>query len=268
MNRTIGILHPGEMGAAIGAVLVDRGRRAVWASAGRSDATRRRADAAGLEDVGTAGRVAAEADVVLSVCPPAAAIETARAVAGFSGVYVDANAISPATATAVAAVVAEGGATFVDGGLVGRPPVRRGDLRFYMSGAAAGGVAQLFDESAVDARVLRGEIGAASSLKCAYAAWTKGTIALLLAVRRYSRASGVEGALVEEWEVSLPDLVGRWDSAAAAARAKGWRWTAEMREIAAAFESVGLPGGFHAAAAEVFALPGLDAGPGEGIDHG
>ncbi len=262
-RTTVGLLHPGEMGAAIGAVLTGLGHRVVWASRGRSDATRRRAGFAGLDDVGTPADVAAEATIVLSVCPPAAALETARSLAGFTGVYVDANAIAPATAERVAEIVTGEGATFVDGGLVGGPPARPGVVRLYLSGGASQRVAGLFADTAVDARILGDTVGAASALKCAYAAWTKGTIALLLAVRRYARVSGTEDALVKEWAESLPELEARFEHAEAAAGAKGWRWTAEMREIAAAFESVGLPGGFHTAAADVLTLPRPDAGSGE-----
>src|SRR3954471_10056760 len=104
----VGLLHPGEMGAAVGAVLTGRGHDVVWASERRSEETRARADAAGLRDVGTATDVG-RSDVVLSICPPAAALDVARTVAGFTGLYVDANAVSPATARRVAALVEEGG---------------------------------------------------------------------------------------------------------------------------------------------------------------
>ncbi len=259
MSSAVGVLHPGEMGAAIGAVLVGAGHRVVWASRGRSRATRDRASAAGLEDLATPARVAAEADIVLSVCPPAAAMDTAVSLGAYSGVYVDANAVSPSTARAIATAVERAGATFVDGGIVGSPPSRPGDVRLYLSGGtAAGRVAALFETTAVDARVLGDSIGSASALKCGYAAWTKGTIALLLAVRRYARASGTEEALLGEWAESLPELEVRFERSAASARAKGWRWIAEMREIAAAFDAAGLPAGFHTAAAEVFAMPPPD----------
>lgn len=269
MSASIGILHPGEMGAAIGAVLTSAGHHVVWASKGRSDATRERAMAAGLEDLGTPARVAAEADVVLSICPPAAAIDTALSLAEFSGIYVDANAVSPSTAKAIGATVARAGASFVDGGLIGQPPARPGDVRLYLSGeAAANRVAELFEGTIVDARLLGEAIGAASALKCGYAAWTKGTTALLLAVRRYARASGTEDALTEEWAESLPELAARFERSLEAARAKGWRWIAEMREIAAAFDAVGLPAGFHTAAAEVFTMPPFDVGAPAGDEEG
>jgi 3-hydroxyisobutyrate dehydrogenase-like beta-hydroxyacid dehydrogenase len=241
-ERTVGLLHPGEMGAAVGAVLRGRGHRVLWASEGRSAETKARADAAGLEDVGTAAEVA-RCEVVFSICPPHAALEVARS-ARFVGIYVDANAVSPATAAKVAEAVDE----FVDGGIVGPPPRESGTTRIYLSGGGSEDVAALFAGSALDARVVEN----ASAVKMAYAAWTKGSAALLLAVRELARAEGVEPALLAEWELSLPDLLERSERAARSAEAKGWRWVGEMEEIAATFEAAGLPGGFHRAAAEVF----------------
>ncbi len=239
---TVGLLHPGEMGAAVGAVLRGQGIRVVWASEGRSAETRARAEAAGLEDVGSVDTVA-QSDVVFSICPPHAALGVARS-ARFAGVYVDANAVSPATAADVAEAVGE----FVDGGIVGSPPREPGTTRLYLSGERAGDVAKLFDGSALDARV----VSNASAVKMAYAAWTKGTAAMLLAIRELARREGVEATLVAEWELSLPELRERHERAERSAAAKGWRWVAEMEEIAATFEADGLPGGFHRAAAEVY----------------
>ena len=247
----IGLLHPGEMGAAVGAVLTTRAQRVVWASTGRSDETRGRAEAAGLQDVVTARKVAG-ADVVFSICPPHAALETARSVAGFKGLFVDANAVAPATAREVAAVIEAGGGRFVDGGIVGPPPREPGTTRLYLSGLDAGAVAELFADSAVDARPFSAEIGAASALKMTYAAWTKGTAALVLAIRELARSEGVETALLREWEQSLPGLADRSQEASRSADVKGWRWIGEMEEIAATFSAAGLPSGFHEAAAEVF----------------
>jgi 3-hydroxyisobutyrate dehydrogenase-like beta-hydroxyacid dehydrogenase len=239
---TVGLLHPGEMGAAVGAVLRGQGIRVVWASDGRSEETRGRAEAAGLEDVGTVEAVA-QSDVVFSICPPHAALEVARS-AEFAGVYVDANAVSPATAAEVGAVVGE----FVDGGIVGSPPREPGTTRLYLSGERAAAVAELFAGSALDARV----VSNASAVKMAYAAWTKGTAAMLLAIRELARREGVEEPLLAEWDLSLPELRERHERAERSAAAKGWRWVGEMEEIAATFEADGLPGGFHRAAAEVY----------------
>src|ERR1700735_3510188 len=118
----IGLLHPGEVGAAVGRCLTGAGYTVLWASEGRGPDTAARARAAGLADAGTAAEMAERAALILSICPPHAALDTAWAVQGFAGLYVDANAISPATAREVALMVEEGGATYIDGGVIGPPP--------------------------------------------------------------------------------------------------------------------------------------------------
>ena len=249
----IGLLHPGEMGAALGARLRERGHDVLYASDGRSAATRERAVASGLRDAGSPTALATESEIVFSVCPPHAALDVARAVAGFRGVFVDANAIAPATVATVRAVVEDGGGRFVDGGIVGPPPEGAGTTRLYLSGADAQHVAEAFEGTPIEAPVLGPEPGAASALKMAYAAWTKGTAAMLLAIRATAEANGVADALVAEWERSQPDVPGRLAAAQDSAARKGWRWIVEMEEIAATFAEAGRPDGFHRAAAEVFA---------------
>ena len=248
----IGLLHPGEMGAAVGRCLTEAGLTVLWASEGRGPQTAARARAAGLEDAGTAAEVADRADIIFSICPPHAALDVAWAVQGFSGLFIDANAISPATAREVALMVEEGGATYIDGGIIGLPPVAAGTTRLYLSGPEADAVRGLFDGTPLDARVIRGGTWSASAVKMAYAAWTKGTAALLLAARGLARAEGVEDALLAEWTLSQPSLAGRAQGAARSATTKGWRWVAEMEEIAASMAAAGLPDGFHQAAAEIF----------------
>ena len=265
----VGLLHPGEMGAAVGQCLAGAGHRVLWVPEGRGPASAARAEAAGLTaaDGGLAGLIR-QADVIVSVCPPLAALDIARQVAGFGGVYVDANAISPASAREVAGLVEAGGASYVDGGIIGTPPVVPGFIRLYLSGARAGEIQRLFAGSEVDARVIDGAPRAASAVKMAYASWTKGSAALLLTARALARAEGVEDVLLAEWGISQPGLEERSARAAASAAAKGWRWIAEMQEIAATMAAADLPEGFHQAAAEVyrrFSPPGRagdEAGPG------
>jgi 3-hydroxyisobutyrate dehydrogenase-like beta-hydroxyacid dehydrogenase len=236
----VGILHPGEMGAAFGAVLLDAGHTLLWVSAGRSDATQARAADAGLEDAGSL-----------------AALELAAALPPFDGVFVDANAIAPSTARHVGEAVTARGARFVDGGIVGGPPTVS-EPRLYLAGEDATSVAGLFAGTPVAPRVLAGEPGDASAVKCAFAAWTKGSGALLLAIRAFARAEGVEATLLEEWATSLPELEPRSEAAQRSADAKGWRWIGEMQEIASAFAAQGLPSGFHEAAADIYRRQSLD----------
>lgn len=250
---TVGLLHPGEMGAAVGGCLVTVGHTVLWDPAGRSRATTGRALAAELTGTGF-GDLIERSAVIFSICPPHAALDVAHTVAdtGFSGLYVDANAVSVATAQQVAAVVTAGGADYVDGGIIGPPPEIAGHTRLYLSGARAKEVALLLRRSALEARLADGPAFAASAVKMAYAAWTKGTSALLLACRALARAEGVERTLLTEWALSQRALPDQSQRSAAAAASKGWRWVGEMEEIAASMAAAGLPAGFHEAAAEIY----------------
>jgi 3-hydroxyisobutyrate dehydrogenase-like beta-hydroxyacid dehydrogenase len=250
---TVGLLHPGEMGAALGGCLVTVGHEVLWDPAGRSRATTGRALSHELTGV-KLDHLIAKSSVIFSVCPPHAALDVAHqvAAAGYTGCYVDANAISVATAEHVAAVVTAAGASYVDGGLIGQPPETAGYTRLYLSGPQANEIRVLFNRSRLDARIAEGPLYAASTVKMAYAAWTKGSSALLLAARALARAGGVERTLLAEWQLSQPNLAAQSERSATAAAAKGWRWIGEMEEIAASMSAAGLPDGFHEAAAELF----------------
>ena len=244
----VGVLHPGEMGAVVAGALRERGETVLWASAGRSAATAERAQTTGLEDAGDIAEVCRRCEILLSICPPHAAVEVALAASRFTGIYVDANAIAPDTARAIGKLQPR----LVDGGIVGPPPSRPGTTRLYLSGGEAAEVAALLAGTNLDARVLSGEPGAASALKAAYAGWTKGSAALLLTMQELARAEGVEDALLEEWRLSIPELEEHVAGAERSARRKGWRWVGEMEEIAHSMAAHDLPTGFHEAAAGVF----------------
>jgi 3-hydroxyisobutyrate dehydrogenase-like beta-hydroxyacid dehydrogenase len=257
-GTTIGLLHPGEMGSAVGRCLVEQGHTVLWVPQGRGPATAHRAVAAGLTEAASLDDLTGRSEVILSVCPPQAARAVAESVVGaqggFGGRYVDANAIAPQTARTLAETVTKAGAGFIDGGIIGLPP-KPGSASgpgFYLSGDGAAEVVALFDGTLVRAEVVDGGVGAASAVKLAYAAWTKGSAALLLAARALARAERVEGVLMSEWGASQPALGQRAEAAARSAATKGWRWDAEMIEIATAMAAAGLPDGFHQAAAEIF----------------
>ncbi len=141
----VGLLHPGEMGAAIGALLVDRGHDVLWCPQGRSEATARRATAAGLRGV----EHVLDAEAILSVCPPHAALDVARSLAGTSALVIDANAVSPMTADRIGELI---GDRWADGGIVGPPPRREGTTRLYLSGHHAVEASLLFEGTLLGAR--------------------------------------------------------------------------------------------------------------------
>jgi 3-hydroxyisobutyrate dehydrogenase-like beta-hydroxyacid dehydrogenase len=253
-DTVIGVLHPGEMGSGVAASARAAGARVLWVSEGRGGATKKRAEADGLEDAGTLARLAREATVILSVCPPASAVDVATQVAAqkFTGVYVDGNAISPVTTRKVGAIVGAAGARFVDGGIIGPPPRKPGVTRFYLSGDGAKDAAAMLNGGYCEFIPLDGPIGAASALKNAYAGWTKTSQALLMAVRAYAMHEGVDEALLREWAISQKDLTQRSENAVAGTARKAWRFVGEMEELAASYAAAGVPGDFHEAAAEVY----------------
>ena len=251
---TVGLLHPGEMGATVGASVAAGGARVRWASDGRSPATRSRAVAIGLEETGSLAALVRASGVILSVVPPHGALALARAVAalGFRGLYVDANAVAPDTAREIGRVVEGAGARFVDGGIIGPATTKRGTTRIYLSGAAAPDIAALFAAGPVDAIVLAAPAGAASAVKMAFAGWNKGAQALLAAIRAFAIAEGVDEALLAEWKISMPDVPARSERAFTDNARKAWRFVGEMDEIARSLARAGLPSGFHQAAHEIY----------------
>ncbi|WP_410674336.1 DUF1932 domain-containing protein [Amycolatopsis sp. cmx-4-68] len=249
----IGLLHPGAMGAAVGAVLTAGGARTSWVSTGRGPATRRRAEDAGLTEVPDLAALAG-CEVIVSVCPPAAAVDVARSVAatGFAGVYLDANAISPRHAEEIAGLL--GRATVADGGIVGPPPRAAGTSRLYLSGpaAAVAPLERLFAGTPLRPVVLAGPVGRASALKLAFAAYNKLTYALAAQSHALAERHGVGGELRELAADVLPDTpLGAPEGIASAGR-RAWRWEGEMAEIAAACADSGLSPALLAAAQELF----------------
>ena len=251
----IGILHPGAMGAQVGAQAAGAGARVWWLPQGRGPQSADRAREAGLRPAESVAELAGTCRIILSVCPPAAALEVARLVAAtpFSGVYVDANAISPAHAQAVAELFGTR-AQVVDGGIVGGPPVRPG-TRLYLSGPreAADEVGSVFEPTLLQPRVLDGPVGQASALKLAFASFNK--ISYLLAAQSFALADahGVLPELVSLAAHAAPGTLLAKPDQVTSAGPRAWRWAPEITEIAEALSAHGLPADVADAAARLFA---------------
>jgi 3-hydroxyisobutyrate dehydrogenase-like beta-hydroxyacid dehydrogenase len=234
------------MGGFLGTAVQAGGHQVLWAGAGRSQATRARA--AGFLDVGSLVELVGRSDVILSVCPPEAALEVATDVAtlGFAGVYVDLNAVSPQTVRAIADLLPR----VIDGAVIGGPAI--GDAVVHLCGRDAEQASALFDPATVEVRRIGSPLGTASALKACYAASSKAGTALLLTARAAARASGVEEALLAEWQRTQPGVVERTDRSLRSIGAKAWRFGGEMEEAAAFFASIGAADGFSQAAAAVY----------------
>jgi len=253
-KEKVGILHPGEMGVVVAETVRNSGYEVLWASAGRSAETRRRAEAAGLADAGSVAKMCESCSVMVSVCPPEFAEDLAREVAGhsFRGLYVDANAIAPERARRIGALITERGGTFVDGAIIGMPTRTRGQTWFYVSGEQASAAAPFLCGGPLEFEVLGDYAGQASALKMCFAAHSKATAALQAAVLAAAEGLGVQEALARQWARSGPNFE-RVVASIRMAAPKAWRFTAEMREIADTFESAQVPAGFPGAAEEIYA---------------
>lgn len=246
----IGLISPGQMGASIGAAASHSATRVIWAGDGRSKASHTRASDAGLENGGTIDTLVKDSDIILSVCPPHDAEDVARQVKqrAFPGLFVDCNAIAPEKSRQIAERF--GYQNFVDGGIVGGPAWKsESGTRLYLSGDRSKEIAALFNNSPLETTIIPGEIGAASAMKMVFAAYTKGTTALLAAILGVAEKEGVRNVLESQWGQTFTEQTYQ---RVVANSAKAWRFEGEMQEIAATFENAGLPGGFHTAAAAVF----------------
>ncbi|WP_425246188.1 DUF1932 domain-containing protein [Streptomyces sp. NEAU-NA10] len=255
-HRDVGILHPGAMGASVAAQALAGGAGVRWLPEGRSASTRRRAAGLELRSAASLRELADTCEIVLSVCPPAAALDVAEQVAatGFRGLYVDANAISPDRMAAITRLFEGSGTTVVDAGITGPPPRETGTTRLYLSGdrTAVARVAALFEGTALAPVALEGPIGRASALKLAFAAYNKISYALAAQARALADGHGVLDDLLDLAAHSLPGTPLAGTDQLAGAGPRAWRWEPEMREIAQAWREAGLPTAFAEAAAETF----------------
>ena len=250
----IGILHPGEMGISIAASAINNGHQVYWLSEGRSDKTRARAEQQRLIELDSLFQFCQTCEIIISVCPPHASEEVAKSVseAEFRGLYLDANAISPQRAIKLGQLFEAQGIQFVDGGIIGGPAWMPKETWLYLSGEYSGRIAQCFSRGPLETKIIGEEIGKASALKMCYAAYTKGTTALLCAILAAAESLDVREELYQQWEKDEQGFSEQVNRRVRRVTAKAWRFEGEMLEIAFTFRESGVPDGFHRAAADIY----------------
>ena len=257
--KTIAILSPGDMGHAVGRALGEHGHDVITCLSGRSERTRTLAQQGNIRDVPSMQDLVREADLVMSILVPAEAVNVARAVsdairdAEADTYFADCNATSPQTAETMDAIVTRAGGRFIDGSIIGGPPGRGAPPRLYVSGPDAHVMSEL-DGKGIVVRPIGDAIGRASGIKMCYAAMTKGTSALHVALLTAAEALGLSEELAAELSSSQPQAYQRMETQLPSLPANAFRWIGEMEEIAATFDHVGVTPGFHQGAAEVFRL--------------
>ena len=238
MTVTVAVIAMGEMGAGVAGRLVSRGARVLTNLEGRSPASAERAAEAGVQLVKDDDALVADADLVLSIVPPARARELAERLlpalrrAEPKPVYADCNAVAPQTVLAIAQPFLDGDLPFVDAGILGGPPTPAGyNPRIYASGAAATALARL-NAYGLDVRPFSETLGDASALKMAFAGCTKGSTAVAISMMLGAARAGVAETLWKEIEADRPGLLGGAVRQLPMVYKKAYRWDGEMEEIA------------------------------------
>jgi len=255
--KTVGLLSPGDMGEGVGASIKGQGFDVITVLAGRSDETRMRAQRGGFRDVPDLEALVSEADLVISIMPPeraeaiAADVTAAMKATGKTPPFADMNAIAPTTAQRIAAGIVDAGADYIDGGIIGWPPLKSEALtKLYVSGPQAG-LMDVLDGNGKKVIQLGDEIGRASAVKMIYASVTKGTDSLLTAAYTAAEALGIREVLEREWQGDVLDRMAR---RVPALPADAGRWIGEMEQIAETYASIGVTANYHKGAAEMYRL--------------
>jgi 3-hydroxyisobutyrate dehydrogenase-like beta-hydroxyacid dehydrogenase len=271
----VAIIGAGEMGAAVGRRLREAGARVLTSLTGRSASSIDRVRRAGLEVVHDDHRLTASVDFILSIVPPANALEIAARMrdplrhAASPPLFVDCNAIAPATMHLIERELAS--LPVIDAGIIGGPPAAgtqdpAAGPRFYASGPHAPRLA-ILNQYGLDIAVMDAPIGAASGLKLAYAGLTKGFTALAAAIITAASRDGLAEPLRLELARSQPDFLARIDRFVPAIYPKAYRWVAEMEQIAAFISDPGAGAAIYEGAARLFEAIADDLG-GDGLPHG
>ena len=253
--QKIGILHPGQMGISVAASAQKSGHTLFWVSQKRSQKTQERAQKFKLENTQTLEQLCRTCSIILSVCPPDAAEEVAAQVAfyHFEGIYVDANAIAPQKAKKIEKIITKNKkASFVDGGIIGGPAWEPNQTWLYLSGNQAQTVADCFSKGPLQVEIVEGGVGQASALKMCFAAYTKGSTALLCSIVATAESLGVRANLEKQWSRNGSDFTEKTLTQIQRVTAKAWRFAGEMEEISQTFDKAGLPKEFHQGAAEIY----------------
>ena len=257
--KTIAIMSPGDMGSGIGKALVQEGYQVLTCLEGRSPLTNELAQKSGFQDTPDIATLLSQTDCLISIVPPESVLSVTQEVAGQIQsakpglIYLDCNAIAPQTAQQVSEIIGGAGVRFVDGGIIGSPPERRGLTRIYISGPDRSEVLELHGQN-MEFRDLGDKIGTASALKMCYASQTKGTTALWLHTIITAQSLGVLDALRSEWSSSHPELWSRMEGNLPTVPHRAERWVSEMQEIALAMEGIGLTQDTFQGAAAIYEM--------------
>ena len=257
--KKIAILSPGDMGHAVGRALSEHGFDILTYLEGRSQRTCALAKNSGFRISATLNELIHEADLLLSILVPASAETVGKEIArslretGETTLIADCNAISPMRSERIGRTIESAGGRYIDASIIGHPPGRDVPPRFYVSGQYADALLAL-DGKGITVKALGGDVGRASGIKMCYAALTKGTSTLQVALLTVAESLGLGSELREELAYSQKAALRSMESGIPRLPPNAHRWIGEMEEIATTFAAQGVTPNFHLGAAAIYRL--------------
>lgn len=244
----VGILSPGEMGAALAEVLLDQGFDVITTLAGRSPRSAEYCEQSGITTRPFLADVVSEADVIISTVTADVAVAVARQVAqearrlDTSLTYVDANSVSPQTITQIVSEFRGSKVQIVDAAIHGLASRLKTQATIFVSGPAAASavVNRLFGLN-VRVRNLGDQPGIASLMKMTLGGVSKGLIGLFLQSSLLARGVGMEDEFCDELGHYYPDVLKFVERSLPTYVQHAGRRAAEMRELQTTLDGAGLP---------------------------
>jgi 3-hydroxyisobutyrate dehydrogenase-like beta-hydroxyacid dehydrogenase len=271
--QKIGILSIGEMGFHWAKLLKSQGVEVLTYDKDRGEVSCKRGENAGVKSLPSMAQLVDDAELIVSIVVPSAAKRVAAKVAkavAKSGrkelLYLDANAISPMTADAIAAVLNPAGVNFVDGCIIGSAARMGKGTIVYVSGPEAQRL-QALEAFGIPIRVLGPNTSQASAFKVVYAGLTKGLQGLFVELLMGARRFGLMNEVRAQYEESFPGLLDKISTSIVGLRIHAARRAEEMDELKRTFNHHGMKSFMAPAAQKVLeAIAALGAG--EASDSG
>ena len=244
--QKIGIMSIGEMGFHWAKLLKSHGVDVLTYDKDRGEVSRKRAENAGVRSVASMNALVKEAELIVSIVIPFAAKKVAAKVAKAAAksgrkdlLYLDANAISPMTADAIASVLTPADVNFVDGCIIGGASKMGKGTMVYVSGPDAARM-QALEAFNIPVKILGPRTNQASAFKVVYAGFTKGLQGLFCELLMGAQKFGMLNELRAQYEDSYPGLMDKVSGSIIGLRIHAGRRAEEMDELKRTFNTHGL----------------------------
>jgi len=265
--QKIGIMSIGEMGFHWAKLLKSHGVDVLTYDKDRGEVSRKRAENAGVRSVASMNVLVKEAELIVSIVIPFAAKKVAVKVAKAAAkvgrkdlLYLDANAISPMTADAIASVLTPAGVNFVDGCIIGGASKMGKGTMVYVSGPDAARM-QALEAFNIPVKILGPRTNQASAFKVVYAGFTKGLQGLFCELLMGAQKFGMLNEIRAQYEDSYPGLLDKVSGSIIGLRIHAGRRAEEMDELKRTFNTHGLNSYMAPGAQKVLqAIAALDVG--------